>query len=188
MSWCSRFHAILSPHASLCVALSPRSPYGDRLKTVAQIKQNKTTADLSPLPFLSLATNCVVWSLYGALLADPTVFVPNLTGALFGLYYSRVFMQYSPSSILPQVGVCAAIVAGVSGLALALPVAEAAPYIGYTGCTLAVILMSSPLATMATVIRDKNTAAMPFVTSLVRAPRVCVCGGGSGSLCTCVCV
>ncbi len=28
--------------------------------------------------------------------------------------------------------------------------------------------MASPLATMATVIRDKSTAAMPFATSLVR--------------------
>ena len=33
-------------------------------------------------------------------------------------------------------------------------------------------MMSSPLATMATVIKEKSTAAMPFVMSLVRPPPI----------------
>ena len=38
--------------------------------------------------------------------------------------------------------------------------------LGYLGCLLAVILTGSPLITLATVIKDKSTAALPILMSL----------------------
>jgi hypothetical protein len=52
------------------------------LKTIKEIKKNESVGDLSPLPFVSLATNCVVWDCYGFLNNDMTVLLPNLTGAM----------------------------------------------------------------------------------------------------------
>ena len=132
-----------------------------------QIKRDGTTGDLSALPFLSLATNCVVWSLYGTLVNDMTVLLPNLSGAALGIYYTSVYSKYSPKSIVPQLLVGGGIVGAATTMALTLPAEQAAQSSGYTGCALAVILMASPWATRATVLRDKSTAAMPFVTSLV---------------------
>ena len=50
------------------------------MKTVNEIKKNQSVGELSPLPFVSLATNCIVWICYGALRGDLTVLLPNLTG------------------------------------------------------------------------------------------------------------
>jgi solute carrier family 50 (sugar transporter) len=140
---------------------------------VEKIKREKTTGNLSPLPFLSLATNCMVWSLYGALVSDLTVLIPNMSGAALGIYYTSVFNKYSPTSLVPQVLVGGGIVGAAASMALTLPADQAAQYIGYTGCTLAVILMASPLATMATVLRERSTASMPFITSVVRQGALC---------------
>jgi hypothetical protein len=52
------------------------------LKTVKEIKAKGSVGELSPLPFVSLATNCVVWVTYGALRADPTILLPNASGTL----------------------------------------------------------------------------------------------------------
>lgn len=38
--------------------------------------------------------------------------------------------------------------------------------IGLIGCSLAVVLSGSPLATVGTVLKDKSTAALPFENSL----------------------
>lgn len=97
----------------------------------------------------------------------PSVWVdPHVYEIVWPTDYTSVFSKYSSTSIAPQLGVAAAITASVGGLAASLPVTEAAPLIGYTGCVLAVVLMASPLATISTVLRTKSTAAMPFVTSL----------------------
>ncbi len=134
------------------------------------MQKDGTTGALSPLPFVSLLANCTVWSLYGALVGDPTVLVPNLSGALFGAYYTREFLKYSPTTPLAVLAAGAGVVAASVGAAATMSAASAAPLIGYLGCTLAVVLMASPLAVMATVIRERSTAAMPFATSLVRSP------------------
>lgn len=57
------------------------------------IQQDKSTGQLSPLPFVALAANCVVWVLYGILQSDMTVLVPNASGMGFGLYYTYLFSK-----------------------------------------------------------------------------------------------
>jgi solute carrier family 50 protein (sugar transporter) len=164
---------------------------------------------MSILPFLSLFTNCIVWTTYGLLANDMTVIAPNATGILTGMcqclysfpvalllslstsplmisnlfqmscvacnsgaYYTYVFSKYHPSSLVKHYLISASIIGATSTMALTLPLADAQTYIGWTGCTLAVILMSSPLATVATVIKEKSTASMPFFMSLVRIHNV----------------
>jgi hypothetical protein len=50
------------------------------VKTVRDIVAKKSVGDLSPLPFVSLLTNCIVWVTYGALRSDLTIMLPNITG------------------------------------------------------------------------------------------------------------
>jgi len=161
---------LVSPVVKQFLAIAPPACFfflqTSGLKTVSLIKKAKKTGDLSPLPFVSLYTNCIVWSLYGFLQNDMTVMLPNVSGALFGLYYTYVYHKYNTGpSLAPYYFGSTAIIGGVAGAALTLDPATAATGIGLTGCTLAVILMSSPLATIKTVIKDKNTAALPFAPS-----------------------
>jgi len=58
----------------------------------------------------------------------------------------------------------AAIVGGTCVAAATMP--NALDVVGMTGCVMAVILLSSPLAVMGKVIKEKSTAALPFGASL----------------------
>lgn len=154
--------SFLSVFPPLCFGFLQLSP----MKTVNEIKQKQSVGELSPLPFVSLATNCVVWDCYGFLNNDMTVLLPNLTGAAFGFYYTYQYVKHAKSSLTTYLLGSATIMGSALAMAVMLDAPTAAHYIGLTGCTLAVILMASPLATLKTVIDTKNTSAMPFMTSL----------------------
>lgn len=68
------------------------------LSQVREIKANKSTGSMSVLPFLSLVVNGEVWCLYGLLLRDVTIYFPNATCVLLGLYYTYVFDTYKPAT------------------------------------------------------------------------------------------
>ena len=79
-------------------------------------------------------------------------------------------MKHAKSSLTTYLLGSATIMGSALAMAVMLDAPTAAHYIGLTGCTLAVILMASPLATLKTVIDTKNTSAMPFMTSLGGLP------------------
>jgi len=136
------------------------------LNAIKTITQNKSVGELSALPFVSLATNCVVWTAYGVLTKDPTVLIPNLSGLGFGLYYTYVFQKYASYSLIKYYSGALLICSTVGAFIFFFPAEEARAYIGYLGCTLAIVLMSSPLAALGTVLRTKSTASMPFAQSI----------------------
>jgi len=136
------------------------------VRTVQQILKDKTTGQLSLLPFASLFTNCVIWSWYGYLLGDNTVMLPNVSGMVCGAIYTAVFLRYAATSQIPLLAGSAVIASGVTYAALTVPAQTVLPYIGYLGDVLAVIMMASPLATIGTVLKDKSTRSMPFATSV----------------------
>jgi len=118
---------------------------------------------LSPLPFVSLLTNCIIWSFYGLLRKDSTVLVPNAIGIVSGLGCVLAYQKHAPS--FPTT-----LYAGASLIVLVSTLlASMGNYnlIGSIGCGLAVIVMGSPLATLKTVIQSRSTAALPFPTSFM---------------------
>eukprot|EP00736_Rhodelphis_marinus_P008134 Rmarinus@m.12718 len=132
------------------------------LKTLREIQRNRDTGLLSILPFLSLAVNCIIWVIYGILRKDIAVVVPNVSGMILGAYYTYNFTKYCRRYPLPQILVSLVILAAVFILAAV----GAVDAIGYIGSALAIALLSSPLATLKTVLKMKNTKAMPRATSI----------------------
>ena len=136
---------------------------GSSVLTARGILEDRSVGALSPLPFLSLLTNCIIWSYYGLLRKDNTVLVPNAIGVLSGLGCVLSYQKYSPSTPHKLYAGAAFIVfvatllASVGNFSL----------IGLIGCALAVVVMGAPLVTLKTVIQSKNTSAMPFTTSLM---------------------
>ena len=104
-----------------------------RAVPVRQIVKEKTVGDLPLLPFISLFTNCVIWSWYGYLIDDATVMTPNLSGMCFGALYTGVYLKYATKSQAPLVLGSMALVGSVSAAALMLPVEQVTPAIGYLG-------------------------------------------------------
>jgi solute carrier family 50 (sugar transporter) len=131
--------------------------------TAAEITKTKTCGLLSPLPFISLFTNSFVWSLYGMMKMDGTVFIPNSCGVIASLYCILAFHKHAVTK--PNKLYIAALV--TSSLALCLATAGKCPLIGVLGCFLSVLLSGSPLAVMKTVVQEKSTTALPFTTSFV---------------------
>lgn len=131
--------------------------------TAAEISKTKSCGLLSPLPFISLFTNSFVWSLYGMLKMDGTVFIPNSCGVFASMYCILAFDKYAITK--PNKLYIAALI--TSSLALCLAAAGKCPLIGVLGCFLSVLLSGSPLAVMRTVVQEKSTTALPFTTSFV---------------------
>ena len=134
---------------------------GSAVKTALQIIADKSVGPLSAFPFVSLLTNCVIWSYYGMLKSDLTVLVPNAVGVLTGAGCVMGYHKYATKKPLSMYAVAAAIIAFSSILA------SQGNYqlLGSLGCVLAVILTGSPLVTLRTVIKEKSTAALPLMTS-----------------------
>ena len=70
------------------------------LSPIRQILKDKETGDLSPFPFISLYTNCAIWSLYGILQSDQTIIVANLAGCVAGVAYTAIFAKYTNQNMM----------------------------------------------------------------------------------------
>jgi solute carrier family 50 protein (sugar transporter) len=115
------------------------------------------------IPFASLLVNCCIWSFYGLLKNDTTVLFPNGLGIFTGGFCFSVYKLYgNKKDFLSNT-----VVGGLILLAFYLYASGDPESLGMIGCVNAVLLMGSPLATLSTVIREKNTATMPFTTSLM---------------------
>ena len=138
---------------------------GLQISTIVTAREvaNGSRVNLSPLPNIFLFANCVVWSIYGILKEDATIFVPNFLGVITALYCMIIFHSYL--AIKPYKMYFLALVLCVGSTYLA-HLGEIST-IGMLGSTLAVLFMASPLAVVRTVIRDKSTQSLPFATSLV---------------------
>lgn len=70
------------------------SPY-EKVKTV---NTSKHIGDLNTIPFQLMILNALGWIMYGIALKDWFVFLPNVFGFTFGLYYSYSTFRYSETS------------------------------------------------------------------------------------------
>jgi solute carrier family 50 protein (sugar transporter) len=129
---------------------------GSSVMTAKEISKNRSSGDLSPLPFISLFTNSFIWSLYGFLKMDPTVLIPNGCGVFSSLYCILAFHKNAITK--PKKLYVGSVIILVGALLLAI--SNKVRFIGILGCVLSVLLSASPLAVMQTVIKDKSTAVI----------------------------
>lgn len=84
---------------------------------------------------------------------------------LCGLYYTYTYHKNTEQKPMKEYAAAGATLAACAGMALTLPPDVAGHYIGLTGCTVAVLLMASPLAALGTIIKSKSTESLPFLMS-----------------------
>jgi solute carrier family 50 protein (sugar transporter) len=128
------------------------------VQTAAKLYADKSVGQLSPLQFVSLFTNCVIWSLYGILKTDKTVLYPNAIGVFAGLFSTLVYQKFTLKSIFPYYFVSGAIAL----YSLFLLSENNSQMLGMMGCILSVILIGAPLSALSTVVKDKSTESLPF--------------------------
>ena len=132
------------------------------LQTASKIIEKKSDCKLSPLPFVSLSTNCAVMTMYAYLRSNATIFVPNFSGLLVGIVCTLAYQTFTEKTSKE--------IYLVSGLIIILAIYfllnNATYSLGMIGVCLSVILMGSPLATLRTVIEEKSTNSLPLATSI----------------------
>ena len=136
---------------------------GSSVRTALSILHEKSVGQLSPIPFVSLLTNCVIWTYYGALRSDMSVLIPNAVGVLSGLGCATSYHVHNPTTSKLTYLISFLIIA----FSTFCSYLGNYKLLGTIGCILAVSLMASPLATLKTVIKEKSTASMPFSTSFL---------------------
>ena len=72
--------------------------FGGPLQSIKRVIAEKSTASL-PFPMaVATCANCIAWTLYGLLVADPYIYLPNMLGFLSGLTQLALFARYGFSS------------------------------------------------------------------------------------------
>lgn len=132
------------------------------LGTAINIKEAKSTLQYSQLPFLALFTNCLIWTVYGLCKINYTVIVPNFSGVIASAYCIYVYETHS-NKHLPMTYYLLSL--GTVMIVLVLGCMTATESIGILGDSLSVLMMASPLSVVFTVVKEKSTRALPFMTS-----------------------
>lgn len=154
----------MAPLASLLVFAAP-------FPTIRQISREKNTGSLPLLPYTCTVASAVVWTTYGILRKQPTIWSSNGIGLFLGLYYFLQFAKFGPKkspalpgSIRQHVEGCVAISGGTVLGALAFP--SAAPAVGILGVIMCIAMFASPLAALKTVLETKSAKSIPLPFTL----------------------
>jgi uncharacterized protein with PQ loop repeat len=134
------------------------------LVTALDLQQTRNEKQLSCVPYLCLLVNCIVWTIYATMKGFFALFLPNAIGVFIGFYCTLLYHQYSRIEIPSQ---NLALSSAVIMLSIILGAAGSVASVGLLAVIMSSLVYASPLATIATVIREKSTESMPFHTSML---------------------
>jgi solute carrier family 50 protein (sugar transporter) len=154
-------HAAISSILSLLGPILFMSVQLSSIYIARSIKRARSTGTLSPMQFISLSLNCSIWLLYGVLMSDFTVIIPNMTGTITGGYCIFIYNKYTHSR--PYLALLTLL--GILILSIILFILQMEDALGFMGIISSILLMGSPMSTLAVVYREQSTASMPFLTS-----------------------
>jgi len=132
--------------------------------TCRQIWKDQSVGDLSAFPFVSLIGNCGVWTTYGFICSDPTIYQANLAGFIAGCIFTAVYTK-NGSIPMQHWAFAGGMNALAAGCAFGLDADTALTILGTAGAGTAMILLSSPLVAIKTVIANGESSSMPWQTS-----------------------
>ena len=153
------FLKVAPPVACQVVFLAP-------LAAMKQFKAEKSTKEVSPIPYAAMTINGALWVMYGLLKSDFTIILPNISGFFFGAYYTYTFSLYTERNMIPYYAGIAAGIGFCATMATSLETAAAVNAIGLFGCGIVATMFGGPLGSIKTVIEDKNTDSLPVAFTL----------------------
>jgi len=138
------------------------------LEVIPTIKK-EGVGKLPILPYLSIAINGTIWSTYGFLLSNISIWAPMSVPGMLGYYYCYVYYKNCPADAdwLPGTPTQTMIGAGlmlstVFGCATLLPMEYGVQMLGILGNITCVCMYGGPLSAIREVIQTKSTKYLPF--------------------------
>lgn len=152
---CSR----LAPAASIAVFLAP-------MPTIQNIIRDRSVGTLPLLPYSSMVASTVLWTTYGVLKNESSIWTSNGVGLVLGTYYFYKFLQFAPKAAPTLPGSQEQHIKAVLAIAVATLITAASPlppsFIGSVGVLLCMFMFGSPLAALKTVVQTKSAKAIPL--------------------------
>jgi len=136
---------------------------------VKQIKTERTTGDLSPIPYFSMIINGFLWAFYGFLVENFNILLINIFGLCCALYYFKVFSDFTleQKTVRILLGVGTVFLGSVIiYVEVIVPGEIGRNHLGLIASGICIIMFGSPLSTMLTVIEKKSTESMHFGLSV----------------------
>jgi len=153
---------ILGNLASLILFIAP-------WKSVAGVKANENVGSVNGVPFIFMFFQCVLWVSYAFFIKDIAIVPVNAVGALFAIYYTLVFYgalrdRGSRSRIEIGAGVAVLVPSTLATICYFwINDVDLRKTIFGIACNIVcVIFMASPLSTLATVIREKDSKSLTW--------------------------
>lgn len=132
-----------------------------------------TIGDLNPLVFPFLCANGFAWCIYSVAKRDPYVFAGNILNTMLGLFYCTTVIGLTESSRararLECLLICLLFTEGIFAFIVTMLAPEAvddksSSALGFMGLVMVMLLFASPLSSMASVARTKDSSSInkPF--------------------------
>ena len=151
----------------LCATAMVRMSGIGPMYTMATLKE---TGNVNPMPFIAMIISSSLGMYYSWLINNFIIFIGSCSGIVCGSIYFCIFCMYSaPKSrrrYLKIFGISSVVCLLYAALPFILSITDHTNYIGFGVCTLAVLTMSSPLASMRKVLKEKNTKSMSLSISI----------------------
>jgi len=151
------------------ISQAPKIAFGmlllSPIATCMKIHKEQSVGELSAFPFVSFIGNCGVWSVYGLLAENPTIYQANIAGFAAGCLFTGVYARYG-SIPMQTWSFAIGMNALAAGCAFGLEKEMCLNILGTAGAGTAVVLLSSPLVALGNVIKSKDSSSMPWQVSL----------------------
>jgi solute carrier family 50 (sugar transporter) len=139
------------------------------IPTILQITNNKSVGTLPLLPYSSMIANAILWTTYGILRKESSIYTCNGIGIVLSLLYLLQFIKYSPkqSSTLPgsvvqHISTITFVTIGAILLAIQPYIQSSADIIGSLAVLFCMAMFASPLSALQTVINTKSAISIPL--------------------------
>jgi len=162
----SSYSGLLLPISPLILSILPimvsLSVYTSSITQIHEIIKTKSTQNYSPIPFISLLNNAMIWGMYGILSDNPTIMITNVLAITSASVGMAVFKMNN--KLMNKQCICPSLIF----LSLAASYTVHNDYdivniLGLIGCGTSFIAYASPLCVIKQVIQQKTTKdILPF--------------------------
>ncbi|XP_076821711.1 sugar transporter SWEET1-like [Clavelina lepadiformis] len=140
-------------------------------QVISKVIRRKSTQGLLVHPFIACFVSCTLWTKYGMLTDDNTMFYVNVIGSVFEGFYVALFYFYTKSknTVAPPVTVLLIFLFAVLAYTKYVTIEgeKAIYHQGMICSSFNIVNYAAPLSAAASVIRKKSTENISFLLSLV---------------------
>mmetsp|Transcript_22961 Transcript_22961/g.71559 ORF Transcript_22961/g.71559 Transcript_22961/m.71559 type:complete len:195 (+) Transcript_22961:386-970(+) len=143
------------------------------MKTVLRMRAEGVIGEVNPLPYPVIFCNCCSWMVYAVMTTDYYLFMANLPGACFGMWFTLSAYGVAPTKLrfkLEVIMLLLIIVVSACGLVVGISVTDAKSARSIQGIVtvgILVVYYGAPLSTTAKVIVTRNAASLHLPMSVM---------------------